>query len=115
MNKIDWRDPESLRGISPAQALMVLGEITAALGNRKEKTETTDHSVEDRRLAAMICDSPEAIEFANAATLWVVRLRAFAIAGPRCARKQTSEGKPWTLRKSLSRRQRKAQKRMPEK
>jgi hypothetical protein len=59
MNKIDWRDPESLRGISPAQALMVLGEITAALANRKETSETTDH---DRTLAT-IDGSREAEEF----------------------------------------------------
>ena len=71
MSNIDWRNPESLRGISPAEALMVLGQITALLAN-PESTETMDAA--DRRVTALVSD--ESAQFAEACNALGRKMRA---------------------------------------
>jgi len=72
---VDWRDTKSLGNLSPGEALVVLGQITEALKHPKEATETMD-AAEDRRFAAIIDSSPEAIQFADACNAMGRRMRA---------------------------------------
>jgi hypothetical protein len=68
---IDWKDPETLHNLSPAQALVVLGQISAALAN-PESTETMDAA--DRRVLSLVSD--ESQQFADACNRLGRKMRA---------------------------------------
>jgi len=65
---IDWKDPATLTGLTPFQAMQVLAQIGAAFD--------TKDAAADRRFAAIIGSSPEAVEFANACNALGRKMRA---------------------------------------
>jgi hypothetical protein len=68
---IDWKNPETLHNLSPAQAFMVLGEISAVLANPEFK-ETMDAA--ERRVTALVSD--ESQQFADACNALGRKMRA---------------------------------------
>ena len=70
---VDWRDKNNLKDLTWGQALVVLGEITESLAQRKTATATEDSSAVD--LHSLVGDSPEAIQFCEAANALGRKLR----------------------------------------
>ena len=61
------------KDLSISDALRMLDEITQSLQQRKATSETTDHATD---LHALVNDSPEAVQFADAMNAYGRRLRA---------------------------------------